>query len=86
MKNSEEQQLLYECQEPNYVKNVKALLSQKVSFSIAGQDGTCALHYAAKFSDESMIDFLIGQGISANVMDNDNRTPLLWACQKANNV
>ena len=48
--------------------------------------GACALHFAAKFSDKRTIEFLIGKDISVNVMDNDNRTPLLWACQKANNV
>ena len=33
-----------------------------------------------------MIEFVIEKGISVNVIDNDNETPLLWACCNANNV
>ena len=48
--------------------------------------GACVLYNAAQLSDKSLIEFLIGKGISVNVIDNDNDTPLLWASQKANNV
>ena len=33
-----------------------------------------------------MIELLIGKGISLNVMNDDHKTPLLLACQEANNI
>ena len=87
MDNDNRTPLLWACQKVNNVDNVTALLRHEADLNKTNKEyGACALHYAAKFSDKSMIEFLIGKGISVNVMDNDNRTPLLWACQKANNV
>ena len=87
MDNDNRTPLLWSCEKANNVDNVTVLLRHGADINKTNKEcGACALHYAAMFSDKSMIEFLIEKGISVNVMDNDNRTPLLWSCEKANNV
>ena len=84
--NDSQTPLLWACKNVNNTENVAVLLQYEADFNRSNkQHGACALHYAAKYSDSRLIKFLIARGISVNVMDNDNKTPLLWACQKANN-
>ena len=79
--------LLWACQGPNNIGNVEVLLKHGADINITNREyGACALHYAAMDSDNSMIEFLIGKGILVNVVRNDNKTPLLWECQKPNNI
>ena len=78
---------MWACQKAKNVDNVTALLRHGADINKTNStSGACALHYEAQFSDRSLIEFLIGKDISVNVMDNDNKTPLLWACQGAKNV
>ena len=65
MGNFPQKQLLDECQKLNNVENVKDLLQQGMNINIVNhENGACALHHAAKWSDSSMIKFLIASGIS----------------------
>ena len=79
--------LLWACIKANNIENVKVLLGHGADIQISSKEyGASALHYAAQLSDKSMVEFLILNGISVNVVDNENKTPLLWACQKAKNL
>jgi ankyrin repeat protein len=44
------------------------------------EHGLAALHYAAMWGHEEMVNFLMGQGAQANSKDEDGTTPFMWAC------
>ena len=69
------------------IENITVLLNHEADFNKTNtESSTYALHYATKFSDKITNKFSVGKGISVNVMDYDYKTPLSWACQKANNI
>ena len=75
------------CQEENNVDNVTFLLDYGADISTLNKSSSVgALHYAAKRSDKTVVEFLLKKGISANVKDNDNKTPLLWGCQNKKTI
>ena len=85
--NDNETPLLWACQAKNQVQNVAKLLQHGTDINaVSKEHGANALHNAAKFSDKGLIEFLLSAGISVNVVDNNNNTPLMWACQDANNT
>ena len=72
---------------PNYVENVTALLKCGADINkVNAQSGACTLYYAAKDADKRMIEFLMEKGISVNVIDKDNKTPMSLADQRINSV
>jgi ankyrin repeat protein len=44
--------------------------------------GWTALHVAAYWGHEEIVNFLLGQGAQANSQDEHGRTPLMWACRQ----
>ena len=85
--NDYENPLLWACKEPNNIENITVLLQHGADINrIDKVDGAGVLHYATVCSDINTIEFLLKKVISVNVADNDNKTPLLWACQELNNV
>ena len=81
--NDDETPLLWACQSKDNVDNVKHGSDIK---KINKEDGGGVLHNAAKYSDKSLIELLLIRGISVNEVDKDGETPLLWACQAADNI
>ena len=76
--------LLWACEEEDNVENVKVLLQYGAQINhIYQEDGASFLHQAALVSDTSMIEVLIAKGLLVNIRDNDNETPLFYACQTA---
>jgi ankyrin repeat protein len=49
-----------------------------------GTDGRCALHYAAQAGMIEAINLLLRHGVDVNVLDNRNKTPLMYAIPGAN--
>ena len=76
--NDSETPLLWACCKANNVDNVTVLLRHGADICIAdlGKD-VCASHYATKFVDVCIIEFLIDKGISVKVMDNETHTAVL---------
>ena len=87
MDNDNKTPLLWACNATETVANVKLLLQHGAAISAINKEhGASALHFAALHSDTDMIEFLLSEGISVNKFYNDNETPLLWACQKSDNL
>ena len=77
MNNENKTPLLLAYQKANNIENVTILLQHGADINKTNKEsGACAFHFAAFWSDKSMIEFLIGKGISVNVIDTDNKTPL----------
>ena len=75
------------CHVLNNVKNASTLLKHGADINVTSKSsGAGLLHCAAKFSDICMIEMLLANGISVNVPDADNMTPLLWACYGLGNA
>ena len=45
-----------------------------------------ALHFAARYADSEIIEFLIMHNISVNIFKDGNDTPLAWACSAKGNI
>ena len=72
--------LLWACYNRNNEKNVKCLLEHKADVNITNKSKCSPLHFAAQFSDKNVITALIKKGISVNVLDDNDKSPLMWAC------
>ena len=62
------------------------MLRHGADINATNKSGACVLHFAAKFANTSVIEFLLWKGIHVDVKDYDNKTPLLWTCQKSSNI
>jgi ankyrin repeat protein len=60
-------------------QRVRALLQQKADVNIPQTDGTTALHWAVRWDDLEMADWLILAGASAQTANRDGATPMFLA-------
>ena len=65
------------------VDNVTSLIHNGADINtISKSSGGTALHYAAKFSDKQVVEYLLGKGISVNATGKCSKTPISWANEK----
>lgn len=62
---------------------IDRLLASRVGVSVAGADGSTALHWAAYLEDRETVDRLIKAGADVDVANDLGATPLLLACRNA---
>ncbi|KAI1070877.1 hypothetical protein LB507_010935 [Fusarium sp. FIESC RH6] len=51
----------------------------RVDFTARGESGLTPLHWASNAGCIEIVDFLLNEGVSADVKDNNGRTPLAYA-------
>ena len=63
------------------------LIDEGAEVNLEDNSGYTALHYAATFSNNTFaLSCLIDSGANVNALTNDNRTPLMLACESGNFV
>ena len=78
--------LMWACKSKNNAENVSTLIQYGADVNATTEiNGTSALHIAAPYSDSEVIKTLLKQGVSINVFDKDDETPLVWACREKDN-
>ena len=71
----------------NKLENVAALIERGADLNMTSEEkGASILHIAAKNGSSELVKLLLDHNISVNVLDNDGRTPLAWACKTNYNV
>ena len=78
--------LIWVCLAKNNVENVRILFTygSDINFRTIYNDN--ALHFSARYADSEIIEFLIMHDISVNIFNDDNDTPLAWACSAKGNI
>ena len=84
--NNGETPLMSACSIDDNLVIVNGLLELGADINKVNKDGASALHFAAKFASTGTIESLLDHGISVNVTDNANKTPLMWACSHNNTL
>ena len=78
--NSSRSQLLCACLEGGRLENIKTLVEHGALINQVDEDGKLALHFAATFSSPEVVMYLLSVGMSVNMTDNSDQTPLMCAC------
>ena len=84
--NNGETPLMAACSVDGNLVIVNGLLALGADINKVNKKGASALHFAAKFASSGTVESLLDQGISVNVTDNANKTPLMWACSYSDNL
>ena len=80
------------CVACNSADVIEALCQHGADLSLVDNVGATALHYAAQLQDSShapadtrpALSTLLDTGMSADLRDDDGRTPLMWAATSGN--
>ena len=84
--NDNQTPLMWACSVKNNIRNVTTLLEHGADVNVANkEDGASALHFAAKYADQEIIESLLKANASINITDDQQQTPLMWACTMKNN-
>ena len=68
------------CLEDGRFENVKTLVLHGAEIHRVDKDGKSALHFAATFLSPKVVMYLLSVGMSVNMTDNSDQTPLMCAC------
>ena len=80
--NSSRSPLMCACLEGGRFENIKTFIERGADIYKVDKDGKSALHFAATFSSPEVVKYLLSRGMSVNMTDNSDRTPLMCACLK----
>ena len=79
--NDQRTPLMLACSDGGRLDNMKTLIQYGADVSGRGKDGSTLLHYASVHSKQEIVEFLLKLNrISVNVTNNDQATPLMFAC------
>ena len=73
--------LMHACFHGGRLDNIKMLIQNGADIQAQDCDGSTVLHYASRYSNQEVVEFLLKLNeISVNATDNNNQTPLMYAC------
>lgn len=62
----------------SYEKIAELLIKSGVNLSHVDDEGSSALHWAARYGNERMVDLLVKSNADVNIVDGKRRTALNW--------
>ena len=68
------------------IESVRTLLAHGVDIDWTNDCNKSALHFAVRYADNEIIDFLINHKISVRIVNRYNGMPLLSACSTKSNI
>ncbi|KAL6601114.1 hypothetical protein U3516DRAFT_761066 [Neocallimastix sp. 'constans'] len=81
--------LVYACENGNLINVEKKLINNSADINIANNNednnnNSTSLHYAYQNQNETIIKYLIENGVNVNVCNNNGDTQLFYICQNKN--
>ena len=79
--NNQATPLMFACSDGGRLDNMKTLIQYGADINARCINGVTLLHYASRYSKQEIVEFLLNSNqISVNTTNNDQRTPLMFAC------
>ena len=85
--NNQATPLMFACSNGGGVDNMKTLIQYGADINVRFNDGSTLLHYASRYSKQDIIEFLLKLNqISVNATNNNQATPLMFACSNGDHL